>query len=477
MKRAFRSKFFLSIRLLAAVGCFVLLGLWSCQKNDLNPLEPATENDLPAGVDFTTYDRSENAFGRQAKSLTFEEDGRFVAGNSLFQTNWVAAPASVQSLDGLGPLINASSCGGCHFKDGRAKPPEVLGAPLNGLLIRLSVPGIGTHGEPLPDPNYGGQLQDKSILDARPEAKVHITYLEIGGTYTDGTTYSLRQPMFNFTEPQYGPFAPNLMTSPRIAQQLPGLGLLEAIPESALLAQADEGDQNRDGISGKPNYVWDLEQNRLVLGRFGWKANMPNLRQQAAGAFNGDMGLTTGLFPQEELTSAQLDLTKLPNGGAPEISEEQLAKIVFYLRTLAVPARRNSTDETVKQGAKLFTTLRCNACHTQQFTTSSNYAIVQARNLTIRPYTDLLLHDMGAGLADGRPDFAADEQEWRTPPLWGIGMVRVVNKHTFFLHDGRARNLEEAILWHGGEAQSAQEAFKKLKTKERAALVTFLESL
>lgn len=477
MKREFQSKFFLPIRLLFAVGCFVLVGLWACQKDVLDPLEPGAEDDLPAGADFTTYDRSDNAFGRQAKSLTFEEDGRFVAGNSLFQTNWVAAPASVQSLDGLGPLINASSCGGCHFKDGRAKAPEVLGAPLNGVLIRLSVPGVSPHGEPVPDPNYGGQLQDKSILDARPEAKIHLNYQEIKGAFADGTPYSLRQPVLSFQELAYGAFAPNLMTSVRIAQQLPGMGLLEAIPESAILALADEVDQNRDGISGKPNYVWDVEKSQISIGRFGWKANMPNLRQQAAGAFNGDMGLTTSLFPHEELTKAQADLDQLPKGGTPEISDEQLAKIVFYLRTLAVPARRNSSDATVKQGEKLFTTLNCAACHAQQLTTSGTYDLAQARNVVIRPYTDLLLHDMGAGLADGRPDFAANGQEWRTPPLWGIGMIRVVNKHTFFLHDGRARNLEEAILWHGGEAQAAQEAFKKLNAKDRTALITFLESL
>jgi CxxC motif-containing protein (DUF1111 family) len=477
MEKYFKIKSLFSIRLLLAVGCSISVGLWSCQKENPDPLGPAIEDDLPAGVDFTTYDRSDNAFGRQAKSLTFEEDGRFVAGNSLFQTNWVAAPASVQSLDGLGPLINASSCGGCHFKDGRAKPPEVLGAPLNGLLIRLSVRGLSSHGEPLGDPNYGGQLQDKAILDAHPEARVQLTYQEINGSYVDGTSYSLRKPTLKFAELAYGPFAPTLMTSPRIAQQLPGLGLLEAIPESAILALADELDQNSDGISGKPNYVWDVERNRLSLGRFGWKANMPNLRQQAAGAFNGDMGLTTSLFPLEELTTAQTSLAKLPNGGIPEISEEQLVKIVFYLSTLAVPARRNSSDIEVKQGAKLFASLKCNACHVQQFVTSENYSIKQARNVTIRPYTDLLLHDMGAGLADGRPDFAANGQEWRTPPLWGIGMVKVVNKHTFFLHDGRARNLEEAILWHGGEAQFSQEGFKKLSIKERADLIAFLESL
>lgn len=450
---------------------------FNCRPEDPTPVD-TPDNRLSGGVLLSTFDQSENAFGHQANGLTFEEDGFFVAGNALFQSNWVTAPASVQSLDGLGPLFNVSSCGGCHFKDGRAKPPATPDAPLNGLLFRLSVPGSGPHGEPLGDPNYGGQLQDRSILNVLPEAKIRVSYTEQPGAYPDGNVYALRQPVYTFQDFNFGPLAANVQVSPRIAQQLPGLGLLEAIPESAILALADEQDRDNDGISGRANYVWDTEQQQTVLGRFGWKANQSSLRQQAAGAFNGDIGITSAIFPLEGFTDAQWQqYGGLPNGGQPELTEAQLAKITFYLQTLCVPARRNPEDALVKRGAVLFGQLGCAKCHVPSLQTGTAHPIAVLNHTAIAPYTDLLLHDMGEGLADNRPDFLATGREWRTPPLWGIGMVPTVNKHSYLLHDGRARNFEEAILWHGGEAAKSQTSFTQLTKADREAVLRFLENL
>ena len=448
----------------------------ACRPEDSPSIDP--DKALSGGPLLTTFDASENAFGHQANGLTFTEDGRFVSGNSLFQSNWVTAPASVQSLDGLGPMFNVSSCGGCHFKDGRAKPVWESNAPQNGLLFRLSVPGMELHGGPLGEPNYGEQLQDRAILDAKIEGKISITYTEIPGNYPDGSAYSLRKPAYTPEGLNFGDLQPDYMLSPRIAQQLSGLGLLEALPENSILALSDPADANGDGISGRPNYVWDASLQKNVLGRFGWKANQPNLKQQTAAAFNGDIGITSSIFPLEGFTPAQQQLyAQIPNGGSPELSDEQLEKVSFYLQVLAVPARRDLNDAQAQNGEILFAKIGCGKCHSPLLETDDSHPIAVLRNTKIRPYTDLLLHDMGPELADGRPDFLADGQEWRTQPLWGIGMIRTVNKHQFLLHDGRARNIEEAILWHGGEAQSSREAFKSLKKQERDDLLRFLERL
>jgi len=463
-----------------ALSFFLTILLFSsCKRDDALPIA-ATEpgEQYAGGTNATTFDFGENAFGVQAKGLTAEQEGFFVTGNSFFRSNWVTAPASVQSLDGLGPVFNAISCGSCHFKDGRARPPGSPEEALNGLLFRLSVPGVGAHGEPLGDPVYGGQLQDKAILSVKNEARVRVTYQEMAGQYPDGGSYSLRKPTYEFYDLHYGDFAPGLMYSPRIAPQVPGLGLLEIVPESDILAYADENDADKDGISGRPNYVWDYENQQLVLGRFGWKANQPGLSQQTAGAFNGDIGITTNLFPDDHLTPAQQQLYPgIANGGTPELPDETLRKVVAYMRSLSVPARRKHDDATVLRGKYLFQELDCSGCHRPNLNTGTGGDMAALRNQKIWPYTDLLLHDMGAELADNRPDYLASGSEWRTPPLWGIGLIPTVNGHSFLLHDGRARNAEEAILWHGGEAEQAREWFKKLSREDREAVLEFLKSL
>lgn len=435
------------------------------------------ENEELSGGQATIFDISPNAFSFQAPGVNGQDELLFFVGNSYFNQNWVAAPASTKARDGLGPLLNARACSSCHFKDGRGSAPETFKSEQfnNGYLVRLSVPGEDENGGPIGDPIYGGQLQDQSISSVTSEGSLSILYDEITGQYADGTPYTLRQPTIQFDNLAYGEMHSNIMTSARVAPQMIGLGLLEAISESDILTHADENDTDEDGISGRANYVWDKVNSQTSMGRFGWKANQPNLLQQTAGAFLGDMGITTYLFPDENCIN--FDCDTIPNGGDVEIDEDDLNKVVLYSSTLAVPARRNWNDQEVLEGKEIFNDLNCSACHVPKFTTSAHEKFEALSHQIIRPYTDLLLHDMGDSLSDGRPDYLATGNEWRTPPLWGIGLFQTVNGHTQYLHDGRARNLEEAILWHGGEAQNAKNEFKKLDKVDRDKLIKFLESL
>ena len=429
------------------------------------------------GGDTTITTTNRNSFGLAAPNLTNPERRVFEVGDSFFTQNWVTAPASTEARDGLGPTFNAQSCSSCHTLDGRAKPPDHADDPERGLLFRLSIPGVDpTTNGPVADPAYGGQLQDRAILTVPPEGRFLIAYREVPGTYVDGTPYTLLKPEYSFSDLAFGPLHPEIMISPRIAPSVFGMGLLEAIPESDLLAASDPDDADGDGVSGRANLVWSVRDGETRLGRFGWKANVPTVEQQIAGAFHGDIGITSPLFRDENCPADQVDCQSVPNGGSPEIGEERLGKVVFYQQTLAVPAMRNSDDPQVRKGAELFLKAGCAACHTPSHTTG-DHPVPAISNQVIFPYTDLLLHDMGEGLADGRPDFLASGREWRTPPLWGIGLIQNVNNHTRLLHDGRARGIAEAILWHAGEGLAAREEFRKMSYEEREALLRFLESL
>lgn len=432
--------------------------------------------DARAGGEATVHTTSQDAFARPLPSLPPEQLRAFAFGNKIFNTNWVIAPASVTSLDGLGPTFNRVSCSGCHFKDGRGRPPLNDSEPMNSMLMRLSLPGRDRKtGGVIPHPAYGDQLNDKAIPGVPAEGRAVVRYEEQPGQYPDGRAYSLRRPVYEFVDMVFGPLDGALF-SPRVAPAVFGLGLLEAIPDETLLAWAKENRQRKDGIRGRPNRVWDSEQQKTAIGRFGWKANVATLNQQNAGAAHGDIGLTSSLHPQQNCPPLQTACQAAPDGGQPELTDRQLERLTFYTQTLAVPARRNPDDTQVQQGAALFTQLQCAVCHRPSVSTGP-HAIPSLSHQTIQPFTDLLLHDMGDALADGRPDFQANGREWRTPPLWGIGLVQTVNRHSFFLHDGRARNLEEAILWHGGEAEASQQAFQQLTKDEREAVLVFLESL
>ncbi|MCH2229695.1 MAG: thiol oxidoreductase [Crocinitomicaceae bacterium] len=420
---------------------------------------------LPAG-NCTVFDQSSLAFSYKINGMTTDQNLDFFVGNSFFNQNWVESPSSTTARDGLGPLFNARSCSSCHFRDGR-------GAPFSGegLLLRLSVAGGN------PEVTYGGQFQDGAISNVSPEGNISITYTEIPGTFNDGVQYSLRHPNYNMVNLNYGAIDPGVMVSPRVGNQMIGLGLLEIIEESDILSHADEADADGDGISGKANYVMDAYSGSISLGRFGWKANTPSINTQVAAAFNGDLGIKTNLFSSENHTSNQSNLDLLANGGIVEINDEDLDKVVLYCRTLGVPARRNSNEYNIQKGSNIFNSLNCNKCHVESYVTGTAGDIEPLKNVRIYPYTDLLVHDMGPELADNRPDGLANGNEWRTPPLWGIGLFKTVNNHTFLLHDGRARSVEEAILWHGGEGEASKNAYKNLPAIERSYLLEFLNSL
>ena len=430
--------------------------------------------DARLGGATTAFSAGRNAFELSARNLNNEERRTFNVGDSFFNQNWVTAPASTVARDGLGPTFNAQACSSCHSHDGRARPPENDSDPVRGLLLKLSIPGPDG---PIDDPIYGDQLQDRAINGVPPEGRLVIRYEPISGTYADGTPYTLQKPIYHILDPAFGPLRPDTMISPRIGPAVFGMGLLEAIPESRILSLADPEDLDNDGISGRTNMVWDIRRQAYALGRFGWKASQQTIEQQGAGAFHGDIGITSTLFPEENCPPAQEACRRAPNGGMPEVPDERLAKVVFYVHTLAVPAMRNVDVPTVQRGARIFHDIGCTACHTPRHVTAPDFSVGALSSQVIYPYTDLLLHDMGDDLADNRPDGQANGREWRTPPLWGIGLVQAVNGHTRFMHDGRARNLEEAILWHGGEAEASREVFKGLSLKEREALLAFLRSL
>ena len=424
----------------------------------------------------TVQATTRQAFGQPLPHLTADQETRFFVGNSFFNRNWVSAPASTTARDGLGPLFNARSCSACHLHDGRGRPPAA-GEDMLSMLVRLSIPGQDSQRGVVPEPTYGDQFNGLAVSGVPPEGRALVTYEEMPGAYEDGEPFSLRRPTYTFSDLQYGPMHPNSRLSPRVAPVMIGLGLLEAVPESALLALADPDDADGDGISGRPNRVWDKARQETVVGRFGWKANQPNVAQQVAGAFLGDIGIPSTLFPDENCPADAVACWQASNGGSPELSESLLGHVVFYSRTLAVPARRNSRLPQVRRGRTLFNEAQCNACHTPTLRTGAVPGLPDLSGQVIHPYTNLLLHDMGPGLADNRPDFEASGSEWRTPPLWGIGLIETVNRHTFFLHDGRARNIAEAILWHGGEAEVSKEYFRRMPRDDREALLQFLNSL
>ena len=441
-------------------------------------LELDPERELSGGAG-TVFDTSTNAYAYPLRNLSSARRDEFAIGDHLFNRGWVPAGAAGTTSDvGLGPTFNQTSCSACHTRDGRGAPPE-RDEPWVGMLIRLSIPGENEHGGPVGEPSYGGQLNPSGIPGVPGEGAPRVSYIDEPGTYGDGTPYVLRRPEYRIESLAFGPLAQGTMTSPRVAPPTFGLGLLEAIDEASIFALADPDDHDGDGISGRTNTVWDEKKGSASLGRFGWKANQPTLRQQTAGAFLGDIGVTSSLFPNESCPSAQEACSKAPTGkpGSYELPDRTLELVTLYGLTLAVPARRDFEDPEVVRGERLFRTMGCTSCHAPKLTTGDYPPIPELSRQTIRPFTDLLLHDMGEGLADKRPDHRATGTEWRTPPLWGIGLLRTVSGHERLLHDGRARGFEEAILWHDGEGKKAKEAFRTSPSADRSAMVRFLRSL
>lgn len=446
----------------------VLIAVYSCVEPD--DLSEASYSEWLSGGSQTIFDNGAGAFSAMFPSLTPARAKVHGIGDGAFGQTFVTAPAPVNP--GLGPVYNNVSCTSCHINDGRGKPPAGS-EQLSSMLIRISIPGMDEHGGPNPVPGFGGQLQPRGVYGIAAEASVKITYNEQSYQFTDGEAYSLRYPSYTLENP-YMPLPSDIMYSPRIAPPVFGLGLLEAVDESDILAIADPNDKNADGISGRPNYAWNVLEGKKTLGRFGWKAANPTILQQSASAYSEDIGITNFIFPLESaFGQSQYD----GKNEKIEVSDSILTSVAFYIRSLAVPSRRSADNVTVLAGKQLFVEGKCSACHVPRLRTKTDVAFPEISNQVIFPYTDLLVHDMGPDLADNRPDFDADGREWRTSPLWGIGLTRVVNGHQNFMHDGRARTLMEAIMWHGGEAERSKEFVRNLSKADRDALIKFLESL
>ncbi|HET7541581.1 MAG TPA: di-heme oxidoredictase family protein [Polyangiaceae bacterium] len=462
------------IRRAALIVCASVAGL-GCSGGAASESGALSPADPKSGGAATTLDDTSQAYGNSIRKLSDEQAGKFSLGHSVFSRAWVTAPATTDNLDGLGPLFNARACASCHSKDGRSAPFNGSGALL-GMLLRLSIPGTADNGGPKPDPVYGDQLRPYGILGVPGDGTPHVSYEEEPGSYADGSAYSLQRPSYSIDGWNYGEPGEGLMISPRTGPSVIGLGLLEAVPEDEILANVHPADA--DGVQGVPNYVWDAAQQTQVLGRFGWKANQPSTLQQTAGAFLGDIGITSSLFRHGTCTPTMTACNEATSGADPdfELSDQSWQAVGFYMRSLAVPARRDVDDPVALRGEQLFTKFGCASCHRTTLHTGPADADALA-NQTIHPYTDLLLHDMGPELADGRPDFQASGSQWRTAPLWGLGLLQKVNQHSFMLHDARARGFAEAILWHGGEGATARENFRLASADEREALLKFLESL
>ncbi|MEM9147266.1 MAG: di-heme oxidoredictase family protein [Pseudomonadota bacterium] len=454
----------------------VMVSAYGDAPEEMVIFEQVDPRSLSAG-DLTTYRFDHNGFSQEVANLDWKVRLLFDEGDGHFERPYKIATASSQGsdADGLGPIYNAASCETCHQTDGRTEP-----IPGQGLLVRVSVPGTNAVGGPKPHPVYGGQFGDVGIPGVPAEGQVEVSYSEIEGKYGDGTPYTLFKPEVQLLDLAYGPLGPGTMLSARAPLSMFGLGLVEALDDETLLAMADPEDADGDGISGRPNMVWNHEAKEVAIGRFGWKAEQPTIRTQSADAAHNDMGVSSPIFPSQTCMNAQNACRTAMHGDnidTQEFSDKQLEEMRAYLAFLAVPGRGHLNHPAVMRGEELFASIGCASCHVTEMVTGGDHKWRRLRHKTIRPYTDFLLHDMGPGLADNRPSFTADGQEWRTAPLWGIGLLETVNGHTRLLHDGRARTFEEAILWHGGEAERAKEAFRLAPKSDRDAIVTFLKSL
>lgn len=447
--------------------------------------------EMSAGAATVRVRRNADAFSQPSGNISFEDELNFKVGNGLFRKLWVSSPSSTLASDGLGPLYNARSCQRCHIKDGRGHPPQAEDTNAISMFLRVSIPGtandniaeIEDYIATRPEPTYGSQLQDFAVQGHPAEYALGVTYSDEIITLSDGETATLRHPTYEATNLGYGAMHPDAMFSPRVAPQMIGLGLLEAIPAADIMALTDPDDANGDGISGRANIVWSAQYDQPILGRFGLKAGSPTIREQSAAAFAGDIGISSPLFPNGagECTDAQTECQTATHGDQDdritEVDDQGLDLVTFYSRNLGVPARRDVDDPDVLRGKAVFYQTGCIACHQPSFVTHRLVDQPEQSFQLVWPYTDMLLHDMGAGLADNRPEARATGTEWRTPPLWGIGLTEQVSGHTYFLHDGRARSLLEAVLWHGGEAQAQRDAVVTLPKADRDALIRYLESL
>jgi CxxC motif-containing protein (DUF1111 family) len=422
----------------------------------------------------------EAVYMQPVPGLTHSQLQKFKAGEKQFKAPWVVFPL-LGGEWGLGPTFLANACVGCHVQAGRGRTFDQPDAIVFHQLLRLSLPGEGPDGGPLPHPNYGDQLQVFGVNvglkeNLKPgEAELYVDWLPEPVTLPDGTLVELRKPAVRIEKPNFGPIDASVLTSLRNTQVVFGMGYLEAVAEEDILALAAL--QRTQGLNGRPNYVRDDIHQRTALGRFGWKANQPSVRQQIAAAFHGDMGVTSSLYIEENCPPVQTACRAMPPGNRPELLDYSWDELNFWSVALDAPPARDQDNPQIIRGRQSFEKARCAQCHVPEMRTGDYPLLHAISKKTFRAYTDLLLHDMGPGLADGRPDFKAGPRDWRTAPLWGIGLSAQVNGSTHLLHDGRARNVLEAILWHGGEAKVSRDLFAGLSKEERDDLIAFVNSL
>ena len=400
------------------------------------------------------------AFGRSPMNMSRDRWPAFLEGKEVFDRDWLRGAKGVSPI---GPLFSSTSCDGCHTKDGRGHPPLATGEQPESMVVRLARLGDARAQSP-----YGAQLDYRATKGAMAEGTVAVAYQLDTGYFDDGTPYQLHRPVYSFRNLTHGALDSAYRYSPRVAPANFGMGLLEAVAERDILVHADPDDRNHDGISGRPNVVTDLATGAQRIGRFGWKAAQPTIEQQLRTALLNDMGITSQ--PINDSVAA-------PGSARPEITAAELRSLLYYVTLVAVPNRRAFDDRQALRGQATFTEIGCAACHTPAMRTGTLGEYPEVSGQRIFPYTDLLLHDMGDALADGFTEGLATGNEWRTPPLWGIGLVPTVSGHSRFLHDGRAWSIEEAVLWHGGEAAHAQQRYRALSPADRAAVLAFLRSI
>jgi len=472
----------------------------------ITPAEPI-ENENLSGGEASIKKIKSDAFSENSNNMvSIERKKNFNIGDDFFNNPWVEGSASTSSRDGLGGLFNNNACQDCHIRDGRGHAPiDENDTDFDSILFRTARSSISLEDENLilqslkgnvPDRYFGGQLQQHGIAGVSPEVNLQVSYQAKEVTFTDGSIVTLRDPTWVITSHnQDHAFEADTVFSARIAPPMIGLGLLALISEADILKKEDVNDTDTNDISGKANYVWSVTKQDITLGRFGWKAGQPNLLEQSAGAFVNDMGLTNRLHQQETCTENQHECLTAANGNGDiindynyEVSDSILDAITFYSSHLAVPERRDAHSEQVLTGKALFRQVGCQGCHTESYTTLLDQDQPELSEQVIFPYTDMLLHDMGENLADftanNQPasanmlyEFLATATEWRTPPLWGLGLTKTVDPEATFLHDGRANTIMEAVLWHGGEAEKSKQAVLAFNAAEREALLAFLNDL
>jgi CxxC motif-containing protein (DUF1111 family) len=402
------------------------------------------------------------------------ESARVDLGRSVFDTQWVAAGLpGIAGRVGVGPLFNATSCKECHNEGEGGRGPAGDGAAPIALVIQLGSPSEDVGTEPSGDPVYGRVFNTSALEGVQVEGAVTVQYSEIDGYYYPfGARWSLRVPHYRLVGLTRGPLAPATVIKPRLAPALFGAGLLEAVPESAISEGA--ADQSGGRYSGAP--AWHSRPGTRLLGRFGWQGDAVSIRDQTTNAFAREMGLTSNDRSSDDCTPAEADCRGQPNGGSPEVSDELIDAVVTFVGTLAVPGSPvQARDDSL--GRELFTSIGCAGCHRPRLPVDLPGAGGTRVRGVIAPYTDLRLHDLGLEMADENVSGAKVISRWRTAPLWGLGYRLKTESHSTFLHDGRARSTEEAILWHSGEAAQPRHNFTKLGPRAREALLRWLETL